>query len=857
MIRAGGAWRAVLVVLWAVLGGAGVGHAQPCEPGWSEGLFCRAGFDLGADMAVVYDDGSGPALYVVGGPGRAGCSVIDRLARWDGVAWSAPPALTEGAPGPHIRAMVVFDDGDGEKIYAAGEFETAGGQPAGGFARWDGASWEPVPGGGVDERIDALAVFDDGSGPAIFAGGVFRDAGGQRANSIARWDSDGWSVLGDPATPSEVGVGFASLQGQVYALFVHDDGRGPALFVGGRFDRAGATDASGIARWDGTTWSTLGESGVQGVLGNVFALEAFDDGPGPVLYVGGGFGHAGGQPVENLARWDGQAWSSVGTIDPDERVTALRAYDDGSGPKLYATGVFLAVDGMRVGRIARWDGVRWTPLDGAIGDGVWGSGSTYGSKLTLANLDGQDVLVLTGSFEFAGGLEAGHIAVWGPDGWSVMREGGLPPTTATTSWVSYDDGSGPALYASGRLPISVGREDIIARWTGSDWLPLEGPGGQSLSEGDVSGMLVSDDGRGPALFVAGSFATADGIVVNSVARWDGANWSGLEGPFTPGVDRRVNDIEVFDDGRGEALYVSGLFLEAGGVPSRLVARWDGATWSPLLDASGLGLFGDRGRAMAVFDDGRGAALYVAGDIRTAGGQDVSNVARWDGSTWEPLAGPMGEGLDDTVFDLAVFDDGHGTALYAAGRFDHAGGREIYVIAKWDGSDWYSLEGPMTGTGLSGSLAEALAVFDDGHGPALYVAGDFSQADNQPTPHIARWDGENWSAVGGDGPGPSAAGIDGTVNFLSVAVDGGVQTMFAGGNFQFAGGYHSWRTARYARQPSSCVADLNCDGELTLFDFLAFQNAFDAGNPIADFDGDGEFTIFDFLAFQNAFDAGCL
>jgi hypothetical protein len=54
----------------------------------------------------------------------------------------------------------------------------------------------------------------------------------------------------------------------------------------------------------------------------------------------------------------------------------------------------------------------------------------------------------------------------------------------------------------------------------------------------------------------------------------------------------------------------------------------------------------------------------------------------------------------------------------------------------------------------------------------------------------------------------------------------------------------------------CVADLDLDGELTLFDFLAFQNLFDAGDPIADFDGDGEFTIFDFLAFQNAFDAGC-
>ncbi|OAB56649.1 hypothetical protein AY599_24865 [Leptolyngbya valderiana BDU 20041] len=54
----------------------------------------------------------------------------------------------------------------------------------------------------------------------------------------------------------------------------------------------------------------------------------------------------------------------------------------------------------------------------------------------------------------------------------------------------------------------------------------------------------------------------------------------------------------------------------------------------------------------------------------------------------------------------------------------------------------------------------------------------------------------------------------------------------------------------------CAADFDGDGELTLFDFLAFQNAFDAGEPAADFDGDGDLTLFDFLAFQNAFDAGC-
>jgi hypothetical protein len=44
--------------------------------------------------------------------------------------------------------------------------------------------------------------------------------------------------------------------------------------------------------------------------------------------------------------------------------------------------------------------------------------------------------------------------------------------------------------------------------------------------------------------------------------------------------------------------------------------------------------------------------------------------------------------------------------------------------------------------------------------------------------------------------------------------------------------------------------------LDIFDFLAFGNFFDAGDPRADFDGDGVLDIFDFLAFGNEFDAGC-
>jgi hypothetical protein len=56
--------------------------------------------------------------------------------------------------------------------------------------------------------------------------------------------------------------------------------------------------------------------------------------------------------------------------------------------------------------------------------------------------------------------------------------------------------------------------------------------------------------------------------------------------------------------------------------------------------------------------------------------------------------------------------------------------------------------------------------------------------------------------------------------------------------------------------ADCYADFDDDGSLTIFDFLAFQNAFDGGDLAADCDEDGILTLFDFLCFQNAFDAGC-
>lgn len=58
-------------------------------------------------------------------------------------------------------------------------------------------------------------------------------------------------------------------------------------------------------------------------------------------------------------------------------------------------------------------------------------------------------------------------------------------------------------------------------------------------------------------------------------------------------------------------------------------------------------------------------------------------------------------------------------------------------------------------------------------------------------------------------------------------------------------------------PVSCLADFNSDGELNILDFLAFLNAYNAGDPSADLNADGTINTQDFIVYLNAYNEGCV
>ena len=101
-----------------------------------------------------------------------------------------------------VLAVAVYDDGSGPALYIGGRFVGIGTQRTSYIARWHDGAWLPVQGSqgrGTDGVVRSLLVWDDGSGPALYAGGSFTTAGGVLANHVARWNGTDWSALVGPA----------------------------------------------------------------------------------------------------------------------------------------------------------------------------------------------------------------------------------------------------------------------------------------------------------------------------------------------------------------------------------------------------------------------------------------------------------------------------------------------------------------------------------------------------------------------------------------------------------------------------------------------------------------------------------
>ncbi len=346
-------------------------------------------------------------------------------------------SLTFSCPDPFF-----YEDGNDVAVITVGAFlaiQSVFGKHLQGIG-WDDLSAPTITG---NSNILCLAVYKN----KLYVGGDFSFAG-IGANYFAVFDVETRTWTHPTGNPS----------GVVHAISVDPDGN---VYVCGDFSSVnGVTNTSGIAKWNGSVWSALGTGLTLGAFG---AFDIASDKLGNT-YVVGDFSSAGG--VANtlrIAKWNGSAWSALGTGLSGGIGYGVAVDIQGN---VIATGAFTGAGGVaNTDYIAKWNGSTWMS---------YGSGSTNGSA-NLPRFDSDGNLYVAGSFTTIKGIAANYIAKWNGNAWYPLGSG----LNASVKNMQFIDGK---LYVVGNFTTAGGfPADRISIWDGSIWLPFDARIGTNIN----------------------------------------------------------------------------------------------------------------------------------------------------------------------------------------------------------------------------------------------------------------------------------------------------------------------------------------------------------------------------------------
>lgn len=414
-------------------------------------------------------------------------------------------------------------------------------------------------------------------------------------------------------------------------------------------------------------------------------------------------------------------------------VKACVAWDpDGAGPAtpLLVIGGRFATAGGTVSRgIAAWDPATnaWSGFGTGVAHSVPGIAAEVNAIATAPNGD----LVIAGNFTSAGGVAANRIARWTGTGWIGL--GNAP----------FSD---PLLNVAVRLNGDVFTGESFRgglwHWNGATWAFVS----PYFDTAQALLRLANDD-----IVVSGTVNNFGSTVVR---RWDGISWTPMGS-----VGTAVKLAELSDG-----------TIVAGGTSSLAAygaSRWNGSSWTQL----GAGLhhpgpvYGDV-TDLAPLPNGE---LLAVGNFSRSGSTVLGNIARWNGTAWQPYAAD----LPNYPLAAAILPGGR---LVVGGTFLAIGSTNVHRIAQWSGTGWQAL-----GAGTNGEV-RAAATLSDG---SQVVGGTFTQIGGVPANRIARWDGSSWSPLG--------TGTGGAVSALLALPNG---ELIAGGYFGAMGGVTVNRIARW-------------------------------------------------------------
>lgn len=497
---------------------------------------------------------------------------------------------------------------------------------------------------------------------------------------------------------------------------------GTDVYIGGTFTAVDGVSASRVAKWDGSAWSALGS----GANGSVNALAVL----GSELFIGGTFSSVGGVGLTSrLAKWNGTNWLAAGAGFNSTSVPT-------GGLAVVGTELFVG----RGTQVQKWDGSAWSnvgPTTGGIGGiAVQNANSVYivtntdcrhwdgTTWTTLKTFDEVATeIALLGTDVYVGGQFTNYLERWDGSTWHTVG------TTGVTEYLTMLVNVGGAIFASGSFTVTDGvSTSQLARWNGSAWSSIfEDINGGLNGEGY---SIVELNGK---IYVSGGFTRAGKVEANYVACYDKPTntWSALGAGLPTGGTLIIHGGELF------AAY----WPDIPAPPySFIVAKWTGSTWATIGTLEGNSLV----TAASI-----GGTLYVLGNISSANGTAINHIAKWNGTAWSDAGAGITLNADSMVQSICQV----GSQLYASTFNNDIVNSDLVQsshILQWNGSAWVTHT-----SNVNPSVLTMTAMGSD-----LVIGGVIYSINGVPsTNNVARWDGSTWSALG------TGVAIDGDVSVL--------------------------------------------------------------------------------------------
>jgi hypothetical protein len=268
-----------------------------------------------------------------------------------------------------------------------------------------------------------------------------------------------------------------------------------------------------------------------------------------------------------------------------------------------------------------------------------------------------------------------------------------------------------------------GEQDLIVRWTGSEWLQVPSPNPAPLTQLNLlTGVAAISSGEAWAV---GEYGLVTGVDTKTlIARWSGGTWTQVPSPSPGSEENSLNGVAA--TGPASAWAVG--YYDSDKGTRTLILRFAGHAWQrvPSPDLGPL-------NAVAATSSRDAWAVGSGGDLRN--GNLATVTEHWNGRVWRRVPSPnVASGSHDN--QLTAVAAVSPKDAWAVGDATTVDGSSQSFILHWNGARWTRVPSPNPYSGYT--TLNSLVVISSTNIWAVGAAGGSAMT--------LHWNGHAWRRV---------------------------------------------------------------------------------------------------------------